>query len=257
MLGERPTAPRRGSGSDPGDGAGLLVAGEIQLCIADLEGFDEDLAALGATLPTQEQQRALQILAETRRRQFLVGRIVLRDLLRRQLGGGYAPVPFLYLPTGKPVLEGPGATLHFNLAHSGSIVVVALCLGGPVGVDVERIRPVPHLAGIARSYFTASERQWLESLTESARPEGFMRLWTAKEAAVKASGRGISAGWTSYEVQLHSGVPTAVRSTDQVPVVAWHLLQPPIGADYILSIAVPREDMSVRSFPWNPHDISR
>jgi 4'-phosphopantetheinyl transferase len=252
----RPTARGGARGSDPVEGAGALLAGEIQLCIADLDAFDEDLVALGATLPADEQQRALQIRAENRRRQFLVGRVVLRELLRRRLGAGSHAASFRYLPGGKPVLETPGATVHFNLAHSGSVVVVALCGDEPVGVDVERIRPVQHLAAIARSYFTPSERQWLESLEDSARPEGFMRLWTAKEAAVKASGGGISAGWTSYEVQLHSGIPIAVRATDRIQV-AWHLQQPRIGAGYILSIAAAREGIPVRTLAWNPHDLSR
>ena len=54
-----------------------------------------------------------------------------------------------------------------------------------VGVDLEQIRPVhPRL----ERALTAAERQWLTSLPQAERDEGFFRLWTLKESWIKCRG---------------------------------------------------------------------
>ena len=45
---------------------------------------------------------------------------------------------------------------------------------------------------VARRYFTAAEVAWLDGLPAAARPERFLRLWTLKEAFVKATGAGLT-----------------------------------------------------------------
>lgn len=85
------------------------------------------------------------------------------------------------LPAGKPVLA-DAAGLWFSLSHSGRYILCAVS-GRPVGADVQEIRPVR--AGMARRFHPA-EREWLESLPEEERNAALFRLWTRKEAWVKA-----------------------------------------------------------------------
>ena len=42
---------------------------------------------------------------------------------------------------GKPRLADTSAGIHFSLAHSGPHVVVAVSRAGPVGIDVECLKP--------------------------------------------------------------------------------------------------------------------
>lgn len=69
-----------------------------------------------------------------------------------------------------------------------------------MGVDVERLRPSPRGAAIARSRFDPREAAALEAVPEDGRDEAFLRLWTAKEAVLKARGTGLTGGLDSFAV---------------------------------------------------------
>ncbi len=64
---------------------------------------------------------------------------------------------------------------------------------GPVGVDLEPVRPVDTLA-LARRWFPAPEAAWLAGLPSGQRDEAFLGLWTQKEAIAKALGTGLRGG---------------------------------------------------------------
>jgi 4'-phosphopantetheinyl transferase len=82
---------------------------------------------------------------------------------------------------GKPRLPGGPA---FSMTHAGDVVGVAVHPGGPVGLDVERVRELTDLAGMAGHVCSPAE-------TAPDAP-AFFTLWTRKEALVKATGDGMS-----------------------------------------------------------------
>jgi 4'-phosphopantetheinyl transferase len=101
-------------------------------------------------------------------------------------------------PHGKPRLDDESAGVRFNLSHSGDLGLIAIAQGAvEVGVDLEEIRPRTDLRGVARRVFTQAEREAVEAGGEIA----FYRHWVAKEAFVKATGRGIES-LRSFEVVL-------------------------------------------------------
>ncbi len=79
---------------------------------------------------------------------------------------------------GKPALAGDGPA--FSLSHAGDVVGVAVLDEGPVGLDVEVIRPMSDLAAMARHVGAPAE------------PSAFFRAWTRKEALLKATGDGLA-----------------------------------------------------------------
>lgn len=72
----------------------------------------------------------------------------------------------------------------FNLSHAGGLAVCALSDGGPVGVDVEPVRP--HAAGLPAYVMTPDELAAFDGSWED-----FARVWTLKEAYAKYLGRSI------------------------------------------------------------------
>lgn len=89
---------------------------------------------------------------------------------------------------GKPTLrEHP--EIHFNLSHSDGI---AACIvsGRECGIDCEKIRTFR--PAVMRRAFSARERQLVEEAPEEKRDTIFFRLWTLKEAYIKAIGTGLS-----------------------------------------------------------------
>ena len=134
---------------------------------------------------------------------------------------------------GKPRLAAP-SSLGFNLSHCGDVVLLALGRGVELGVDVEALRPRPRALQLAQRYFTADEAAALAALPEVLRQQAFYRLWTAKEAVLKALGRGLAFGLNRVGFRLEAG-GTAVLPQDfahaAAPASAWtlHSLTPAPG----------------------------
>lgn len=102
---------------------------------------------------------------------------------------------------GKPHLTVPaGSGLHFNLSHSHGHAVVALAWGREIGINVEQIRPLSELDAMARDQFSPEEFSSLAALTAHRRITGFFRIWTRKEAYIKATGVGLSEGLKRFSV---------------------------------------------------------
>jgi len=137
---------------------------------------------------------------------------------------------------GRPSLMPPQA-LDFNWSHSGQQALVAIARGIALGVDLERIRPRPSAMDIARRYFAADELAWLETVDDpAARELAFLRLWTSKEAVLKAHGRGIAFGLDRLSIDLRPAQPRLRRLEDE-NAAQWQLHAVPIGDGYLGALA--------------------
>jgi 4'-phosphopantetheinyl transferase len=151
----------------------------------------EEFERLLPLLSDDERARATRIPEERIRRRFVVGRAALRRLLGERLETPPAELRFDYNERGKPDLK--SSDVNFNLSHSGDLALIAMSGGGPVGVDLERLRPRPRLDLLARRVLTVGERELLEQArAEGAAARWFLRCWTAKEAVAKAFGFGLA-----------------------------------------------------------------
>lgn len=139
-----------------------------------------------------------------------------RRLLARQLGLRPDAVRLDHDERGRPFIAQPAGTgLHLSLATRGGLVAVALA-HEPVGIDVERIdlAAEPPLAMLH-----AQEREALLVQPEPARPLGFARLWSAKEAYVKALGTGFVRAPESFAVRLLSTVLFEIHDPERAGIV--------------------------------------
>lgn len=122
------------------------------------------------------------------------GRDALRALLAVYLGENTDHVEFVDAAHGRPALA-PPHRLDFNWSHSGEHALVAVAHDLPeLGVDIERYRERSRALELATRFFDHSETAWLASLPVAQRSHGFLQLWTAKEAVLKATGRGLAYG---------------------------------------------------------------
>jgi 4'-phosphopantetheinyl transferase len=155
-------------------------------------GQDDD-ARLG-TLSQEERQRAGMFHGERDRRDFIARRFLLRVILGRYLKMEPWQVSLVCEERGKPRLSGAEnpPPLHFNLSHSGHLALVAVGRHWPMGVDVERIRPMPEMDGIAGAFFSMQENARLAAVGPEEKGEVFFSIWTRKEAFLKATGEGIA-----------------------------------------------------------------
>lgn len=159
---------------------------------------------------------------------------------------------------GKPRLAGASRTsdLRFNLSHCRSLVAVAVSTGREVGIDVEPVaRPVPSAMDLATRYFTARESAGLAAIADpGARQRRFLSLWTAKEALIKATGRGLALGLDTFDVDPERG-HVGPLPHDVAPG-PWQLVQREMDAHWVSVCWEGRVADPAPDFQWVAWDDS-
>jgi 4'-phosphopantetheinyl transferase len=164
----------------------------------------------GKALPptAEEAARGARFVTPALRRRYLRAHAALRAILA---GFTDAPLAFAVREKGKPYLVS-APEVRFNLAHSGEMAMVAVAREVEVGVDIERVRPLPEYAAIAQRYFP-------EGSALPASAHDFFRHWTRFEALLKAHGAGLyGAGATPAGVWTVSDIDAGGRFAAAVAV---------------------------------------
>ncbi|MFD4870060.1 4'-phosphopantetheinyl transferase family protein [Streptomyces sp. NPDC058412] len=165
-----------------------------------------------AILDTNERTRAERMIKPADRHRYLASHLGLRIIL-----GAYTDLPPQHIrltredcptcggPHGRPTT--PDSPLHFNLSHSGDLAYLALATR-PTGIDVE-LTPTPQTVTDILHTLHPTETDELTSLPEDQRPQALARIWTRKEAILKATGHGLAEGLTHPYVGSHP-TPAAI-----------------------------------------------
>lgn len=234
----------------PPPGHPTLAGDEIHVWCASLRRPAEEVARLTAVLSAEERERGERFLSVPARNQFLVARGLLRLLLGRYLDSEPTRLTFRHGPAGKPAL--PGGGLHFNVSHSHELVVYAFTRRAEVGVDVEHVRPVVNEMELAERFFSPAEAAALRALEGERRREAFFRLWTCKEAYLKANGQGIAHGLERVEFSVHPEEPARMLRVDgeEEPARQWSLRGLAPAAGYVGALALACHDYRLTCWRW-------
>lgn len=156
----------------------------------------------------------------------------------RQLVGHYAGVAPDSIetrigPHGKPYLH--DHSLRFNVSHSGDWSILALARDVEIGVDLEHARRVKRRTALIERCFTPAERERLVT----AGDRGLLRYWAAKEALVKAIGRGIAYGLKQIEIGERNDGQIVIHSLSgpAAPAQRWRLVGLDPGGDGFAALA--------------------
>lgn len=154
-------------------------------------------------LDDQQKSKAAQFTNPKLKQRHIAVRGWLRLCLADALQSPPEALEFALGAHGKPFL--PQHVVDFNLSHTGNELVVAIGNIGPIGVDIERIKPRASLTELAARCFSESELNYWQHLPDDQRCPAFYRLWTQKEAFVKAVGRGIALGLEHCQIDCQNG----------------------------------------------------
>lgn len=173
----------------------------------------DEVSRLSACLDDEERQRAARLRFQRDRDRFLASRGFLRHTLASYLDTPPAGVRFGYGAQGKPFLpEQP--EICFNLSHTADLLVVAVATGHELGVDVEQVFSETVMNEVSGTVLSSPESVAFGRLDPAERREWFVRLWTRKEAYIKADGRGMSLPLDRIDVATRPG---RVRLLGDVP----------------------------------------
>jgi 4'-phosphopantetheinyl transferase len=130
--------------------------------------------------------------------------------------------------------------LHFNLSDTDGLALVAVSAEGPLGVDVECARSSPRILEVAERFFSSREVAALSALEPAERPAAFYRIWTRKEAFIKALGTGLSRGLETFDVSLEPGAGARLLATrpDAAEAARWQLYDLDAGPDHAAALVV-------------------
>jgi 4'-phosphopantetheinyl transferase len=118
-------------------------------------------------------------------------RRALREILAAYLGGAPEDFALTAGERGRPELAEAPPQLSFNLSHSGGLALVAVALG-PVGVDLERVKPRRDLVRLATRWLPPADAAAIDAAPEGDRDDAFYAAWTRHEARAKCTGAGLS-----------------------------------------------------------------
>ena len=183
----------------PQDGEIRLLSLAVPVELARTEVPPRTLERI-LTAEERERYRALRI--PERRAGLLLSRVLLRALLASDLPGGGTAVALAREEWGKPYLVRAGRRLpvHLNNSDTPGCLLWAFGRAGPLGCDVERIGAAEE--AVADEVFEPGELAAWRALDEADRREHFYRLWTLKEAVLKADGRGLHLPLRSFRIEL-------------------------------------------------------
>ncbi|KAL6133604.1 hypothetical protein ACLB2K_065838 [Fragaria x ananassa] len=104
--------------------------------------------------------------------------------------------------------------LHFNISHTSSLIACGVAFDSPIGIDVEekQRKLKHHIVAFARRYFSSHEVDHLTSISDfELQRHQFIKLWTLKEAYVKAMGRGFSASpFKTFTIKLKAAATRGI-----------------------------------------------
>jgi len=172
----------------------LLEYNHVHIWRVNLDYSESKLNLLKDHLSKEEIERANRFYFEKDRRQFMLRRGILKQIISKYLAIDPQNLPFEYNRFGKPYLitDSLKHDLKFNMSYSNN---VALCCISPqknVGIDIEYLHKDVEFQPIIDRFFSQNEKEFIENIVINKQKEGFFKIWTRKEAILKAMGKGMS-----------------------------------------------------------------
>jgi 4'-phosphopantetheinyl transferase superfamily len=162
----------------------------------------------------------------------------LRELLGAYTGEAPASLQFELGDYGKPRLT--DRRVSFSVAHTRGLALYAVARDIEVGIDVERIDPARASLLVADTFMSAAESEHLRTCRDDVRAHEFFRIWTRREALIKAKGTGwfdesstadaeggISPGWWLCELPVGRRHASAVAGEGEACRVLLLDFEPP------------------------------
>ena len=206
-----------------------LAAAEVHVWCASADEF-QGWQYLDKLLSQSEKDAARRFRKPEDGQTYILAHGLLRHILGRYLGEDPGTLDFSSGEFGKPFLQ-PN-DLAFNLTHSGNRVAIAVARSS-VGIDLEQIKIQSVDSCLISTCLTASERHWLEQQTDDPH-RGFFRLWTLKEAVLKADGRGLANGCHAAMLLMK---PHGIEATAVLDGVVWTAYELEAGSKFCLAVA--------------------
>ncbi len=211
----------------------------VELYFANVNDFNQ------VPLTKHESEKVNTLKSKKRQQEYAISRWLRRKFLSLKTNLPSEQINFKKNVCGKPHIE--DQTCYFNISHSHDWVVLAMCESNEIGVDIQKQEHKKSILEIAKQYFSIHEYVMLKDATDKQRTINFYKLWTAKEAVLKALGTGISTGLDKYNFTIENDSIKSYGSDNHNILLSQFIFK----NDYIFSTAVlahPNIQMEIKSY---------
>ncbi|WP_179335207.1 4'-phosphopantetheinyl transferase family protein [Winogradskyella costae] len=219
----------------------------IKLFKIELPQYYDLVDVLLKILTPDEVQRAHRYHHLKDSNRFIICRSFLKIIIAQQKDLEISQVYFEKSDNHKPYFP-LDKGLFFNVSHAGNFAIIAIgdC---ELGVDVEYINPQFEYKDILPTVFNTEELNFIRD--SEVNRHAFYKLWTRKEAIVKATGKGIDEDLIKIPVTngFHNISSSLVCDFENLRVISFKL-----NANHLGAIAITRDDVEIDkiSFQTNP-----
>lgn len=145
--------------------------------------------SLSPYLSNHEKTQVDQLHINPVRNQYIHARACLRILLGKYLSINPLTLDFDTTEHGKPFAKNH-PSIFFNISHSKDLLCIGITDSGEIGVDIEYETAIDDLAATASRVFSQKELLGLCNQHDQEKLSHFFKIWTRKEACLKALGIG-------------------------------------------------------------------
>lgn len=202
-----------------------ISSDEVHIWVAQLQANDETIAHYEALLNEAESIKANRFHFEKHRTRYKIAHGFLRTVLSLYLDLPAKDISFAFKPNGKPYIE--NSRIHFNLSHSEDKAVYAFA-HSEVGVDIELINDT-YNSDVAARYFSPDENARINKTNPEQQAAEFYRIWSRKEALIKASGKDLSMGSEQF---------STLAEKVTLDAISWHLIDLDILNNFSCSLVI-------------------
>lgn len=230
----------------------LLQNHEVHIWCADLNSHDISFEQMLKPLNHEEKERAARYVRDEDRLHFIAARSILRDILSRYCDCDPINIEFEYNTKGKPFLskEQSHLNIHFNLSHSNDLALYAISKMENVGIDIEYTKRNIHPLEIAERFFSKDEILLLSHLPIAEQLNGFYKIWTRKEAYVKAIGEGITHPLDQFSVDLLNHKSKIKFDSASGTMSDWYIYDILLHHHYTAALALSYDNPVIHYWRW-------
>lgn len=227
-----------------------LVENEVAVWRVSLDCSEFVVEQLSWLLSADELTRANRFKFAQHRRRFIVARASLRRILGDYVACPPADLIFQTTSFGKPWIDTP-LMLEFNLSHSHELAVIGVARQRKIGIDVEYLDRRHSSLDIARHYFSSHEADALFSLPKEEQQLAFLRIWTRKEAYIKAIGEGLSHPLRTFAMTLDEPPRLLYDENNELAPQQWSIISFTPYPQYVATLMVEGQGMTFSFYDYS------
>lgn len=153
-------------------------------------------------LGQDEIERYARYAFESDRARLVITWAILRLFLSDYDSRSCNKIRFRRNEWGKPeLLSNNGRTpVMFSISHSYDRIIYAFSMDMAIGIDIEKVSNTGECDAIVKRFFSCQEQEFFFQIPVAERTRMFFRLWSMKEAVLKADGKGLSMSMSKFSV---------------------------------------------------------